>query len=43
MTQALAKFQFGGHATFPVRYGWLPKGLQRLFEPRRYADVLENH
>jgi hypothetical protein len=30
MTQALLRFQFGGHATFPVRYGWLPKGLEQL-------------
>lgn len=24
------RFQYGGHATFPVRYGWLPKGVSRL-------------
>lgn len=30
MTQPLIKVQFGGHATFPVRYGWLPKGLEQL-------------
>lgn len=24
------RFQYGGHATFPVRYGWLPKGVGRL-------------
>lgn len=30
MTQPLLRFHFGGHATFPVRYGWLPKGLQQL-------------
>lgn len=30
MTQPLIKFLFGGHATFPVRYGWLPKGLEHL-------------
>lgn len=30
MTQPLQRFQFGGHATFPVRYGWLPKGLEHL-------------
>jgi hypothetical protein len=24
------RFQYGGHATFPVRYGWLPKGVERL-------------
>lgn len=26
----LIRFQYGGHATFPVRYGWLPKGAARL-------------
>lgn len=30
MTHPLIRFQFGGHATFPVRYGWLPKGLEQL-------------
>lgn len=29
MTQTV-RFNFGGHATFPVRYGWLPKGLNQL-------------
>lgn len=24
------RFQYGGHATFPVRYGWLSKGIDRL-------------
>lgn len=24
------RFQYGGHATFPARYGWLPKGVERL-------------
>ena len=24
------RFQYGGHATFPVRYGWLSKGVRRL-------------
>lgn len=24
------RFHYGGHATFPVRYGWLPKGVDRL-------------
>jgi len=27
---SLIRFQYGGHATFPVRYGWLPKGAARL-------------
>lgn len=26
------RFQYGGHATFPVRYGWLPKGIRKLTE-----------
>jgi hypothetical protein len=26
----LIRFQYGGHATFPVRYGWLPKGASQL-------------
>ncbi|HEV2567863.1 DUF4007 family protein [Sphingomonas sp.] len=26
----LIRFQYGGHATFPVRYGWLPKAIERL-------------
>ena len=30
MTQPLVKFQFGGHATFPVRYSWFSKGLEQL-------------
>jgi len=29
VTQTI-RFNYGGHATFPVRYGWLPKGLNRL-------------
>jgi len=30
VTQPLIRFHFGGHATFPVRYGWLSKGVDRL-------------
>lgn len=30
MASALMRFSYGGHATFPVRYGWLPKGLQQM-------------
>jgi hypothetical protein len=26
----LARFSYGGHSTFPVRYGWMPKGLGQL-------------
>lgn len=29
---SLIRFQYGGHATFPVRYGWLPKGVARLVD-----------
>lgn len=28
--QSLVPFRYGGHATFPVRYGWLAKGLERI-------------
>lgn len=31
------RFQYGGHATFPVRYGWLPKGLGTLFGEDGYV------
>lgn len=30
MTQQQTRFQYGGHATFPVRYGWLSKGINHL-------------
>lgn len=30
MISAPTRFSYGGHFTFPVRYGWLPKGLGRL-------------
>lgn len=32
MGKGLMRFSYGGHATFPVRYGWLPKGLSRMRE-----------
>lgn len=41
MTQALVRFQFGGHATFPVRYGWLPKGLQQLLSTGAFTANTE--
>ncbi|CAO4157160.1 DUF4007 family protein [Methylorubrum extorquens] len=41
MTHALTKFRFGGHATFPVRYGWLPKGLERLLETGKFTPTAE--
>jgi hypothetical protein len=37
MTQALLRLQFGGHATFPVRYGWLPRGLEQLHSPEGFT------
>lgn len=30
MGTGLMRVSYGGHATFPVRYGWLPKGLARM-------------
>jgi len=41
MTQQLIKFQFGGHATFPVRYGWLPKGLEQLHARGDFVPNIE--
>jgi hypothetical protein len=41
MTQPLIKFQFGGHATFPVRYGWLPKGLAHLKSTGGFSANIE--
>lgn len=41
MTQVPSKFQFGGHATFPVRYGWLPKGLERLLATGGFSPTTE--
>jgi hypothetical protein len=41
MTQQLVRFQFGGHATFPVRYGWLPKGLERAASASGFTRALD--
>ena len=41
MTKQLLKFQFGGHVTFPVRYGWLPKGLEQLHTRGVFAPNIE--
>ncbi|MET3761873.1 DUF4007 family protein [Sphingomonas sp. UYEF23] len=30
MVTSMMRFSYGGHVTFPVRYGWLPKGLSRM-------------
>ena len=37
MTQPQIRFQFGGHATFPIRYGWLPKGLAQLLSSGNFT------
>ena len=34
------RFEFGRHETFPVRHGWLAKGLGRLRETGRYDGDL---
>ncbi|WP_164467320.1 DUF4007 family protein [Caulobacter flavus] len=31
------RFNYGGHATFPVRYGWLPKGLNQLITTHGFS------
>ena len=36
-----ARFEFGRHETFPVRHGWLSKGLGRVRETGRYDGDLE--
>ena len=41
MKKSLTKFRYGGHATFPVRYGWLPKGLRILTERERFTANLD--
>ena len=38
---AAVRFQYGGHATFPVRYGWLPKGVERLVKDGGFVANLE--
>ena len=35
------RFEFGRHETFPVRHGWLAKGLGRVREIGRYDGDLE--
>lgn len=35
------KFSYGAHATFPVRYGWLPKGLALLQKRHQFVANLE--
>ena len=35
------RFEFGRHETFPVRHGWLAKGLRRVRETGQYSGDLE--
>jgi hypothetical protein len=37
VNQPSVRFQYGGHATFPVRYGWLPKGLSQMVREGAFA------
>lgn len=39
--QHLIPFHYGGHATFPVRYGWLSKGIERLQTTGSFAPNTE--
>ena len=36
-----ARFEYGRHETFPVRHGWLTKGLHRMAETKFYRGDLE--
>lgn len=38
---ARARFEYGRHETFPVRHGWLTKGLSRMAETGFYRGDLE--
>lgn len=38
---ARTRFEFGRHETFPVRHGWLAKGLGRVHDTGRYDGDLE--
>ena len=38
---AQMRYSYGGHLTFPVRYGWLPKGIARLVESGGFAATTE--
>ncbi len=41
MTQQAIRFSYGGHLTFPLRYGWLPKGLKYLLEDGAFQPSTE--
>ena len=38
---ARARFEYGRHETFPVRHGWLTKGLRRMSEDGFYRGDVE--
>ena len=38
---ARARFEYGKHETFPVRHGWLTKGLRRMSDAGFYRGDLE--
>lgn len=38
---ARARFEYGRHETFPVRHGWLTKGLRRIAEAGFYRGDVE--
>lgn len=41
MTAAPMRYAYGGHLTFPVRYGWLPKGIERLVHAGSFTASTE--
>lgn len=41
MGTSLMRFSYGGHVTFPVRYGWLPKGLSRMRQDGAFHPTTE--
>lgn len=41
MTSPAQRFSYGAHATFPVRYGWLPKGIERLTRQGGFSTSTE--
>lgn len=41
MVAGLMRFSYGGHVTFPVRYGWLPKGLAKMKDDGAFHPTTE--
>ncbi|WP_296614621.1 DUF4007 family protein [Sphingomonas sp.] len=41
MTIPQQRYAYGGHYTFPVRYGWLPKGIDRLVSSGSFSASTE--